>query len=313
MRGRVIAAVILSASLWGTPAAFATFHPGEIIVSTVEGPVNEPNPLAFVGKIRRFGPDGTLIEELFSGDNIGADDLKFSPQGILHGAAGTIVLRFADNGSTLPPLQPASTGYFMHSLAFARSGRLFATSPDGAVLKFDSAGNPAGVSSLGTGVSSWADLGLDQCTLFFLTSPASRIGRFDTCSGTLSSPLQTTVNLDRTLLVLADGTLLASTNQSDMYRIGLDGAVLRHYSTHASAYARDTNPNFVWVMVLGKFAKFDLTGDVITAGPFDVGTGSITGIAIVGADVQSIPAFAPLLQLILSVALAISAVLRLRT
>ncbi|MEA2236267.1 MAG: hypothetical protein QOC81_991 [Thermoanaerobaculia bacterium] len=142
----------------------------------------------------------------------------------------------------------------------------------------------------------------------------NQIGRFDVCHNTMLTPLSAPLgDTGRTLLVLSDGTLLASTFFADMYRVGTDGTILRHYATHAVPFGRDVSPNFVWVSFLGGAAKFDLQNDVIAAGPFDVGTGTISGIAVVGADVQAIPALSPLVLALLALAAAIAALLRLRT
>ena len=313
MRRGLIAALALIVSVWVTPAAFAVFHPGDIIVGGVV--VRDVGVgVQYTGKIRQFAPDGSLIQEFYSGDGYTVD-LKFSPSGILYGAGGNIVFRFANDGSMLTPL--IARPYQMKSLAFARSGDLFATTGDGAVVKFGSDGSQQGVMPLGTDGSAWADLGMDQCTLYFCSS--LHIGRFNLCNNTILPLLPTTLeHSGYTLLVLPDGTLLASTNRREMYHIQQDGTVLRRYSTQAIAYARDISPNFVWVGSGVGFAKFDLQNDVIAAGPFDHGivggiSAGITGIAIVGADVQAIPALSPLLLALLALAVAIAALLRLRT
>jgi len=102
-----------------------------------------------------------------------------------------------------------------------------------------------------------------------------------------------------------------------MYSLGRDGTILRHYDTHARAYARDLSPNFVWVSFGRTFAKFDLQQDIVVSGPYDSGvtgfSAGISGIAIVGDDVAAIPALSPLSLAFLALTVAISAIVRLRT
>jgi hypothetical protein len=307
-----IAALLVSLSSGRT--ALAAFHRGDIIVSTVElVSVDPTNGAVYTGTIRQFAPDGSLVAQLFSTENGIASDLKFSPQGILHGAAGLNVLRFARDGSMLSPLV-APTGDptdGVVSLAFTRAGVLFAPTQYGKVLKFGSDGSFQGVISAQTTDISWTDLSPDQCTLYLLMV---QIGRLDVCGGTSLPPLSTQLgDFGRTLLTLPDGTLLASTNHSDMYRLRPDGSIMRHYATHAVAYGRDLSPNFVWVSLGSQFAKFDLQNDVIAVGPFNTGAGGIVGIAVVDADVAAIPTLFPLLLAFLALAVAVSALLRLRT
>jgi hypothetical protein len=316
MRRLASAVFALIGSFWAFDAMPAVFHSGDIIVST--GTADAPDIVnAVTYSIRQFAPDGTLIQEFYlhdSGvDGIGAADLKFNPQGILYAAAGPVVLRFANDGSVLPPFAGPSTDDPINSLAFARSGDLFATTYRGAVLKFGSDGTYHLVSGQ-TDAPTWADLGIDQCTLYRFRA---EIGRFDVCTNTLQAPLTTELgDSARTLLVLTDGTLLASTAHADMYRIQPDGTVLRHYGTHAVAYARDFSPNFVWVSLGLQFAKFDLQNDVIAAGPFDSGvrgfSAGVVGITIVGADVQTIPTLSPLLLVFLALGVAVCALVKLR-
>jgi hypothetical protein len=301
---------LVVALLWTPAASAATFRPGDIIVAgAVEGDGFFPT---LTGKIREFAPDGTLVQEFYSGVAVPLD-LKFSPSGILHAAGGGSIIRFASDGSLLAPLLGPSPGYFMHSLAFDRSGRLFATTVGGSVLRFGSDGSQQGVISLpGVLDTEWADLGRDQCTHYHIRSPLPQIGRFDVCTNTSLAPLPTTLDdFGLTLLVLSDGTLLVS-GYDGLYRIKEDGTVLRHYGTLAIAYARDTSPNFVWVVTHNKVAKFDLQNDVFATVPFDAGVDNIFGIAVVGADVPTIPALSPLLFMFLGLVLASVAVLRLR-
>ena len=284
MRRGLIAACALSATLCAAPAAVAALHPGDIIVGSMDYTLIDNFPL-FAGKVRVFTPDGSLLQELYSGNGY-TSDLKFSPSGTLYGAAGAVVFRFANDGSMLTPL--SAPPYAMNSLAFTRSGYLFATDGGGAVVKFGSDGSQQGLIRLGTDSSVWADLGMDECTLYFWDS--MQIGRFNLCSNTMMTPLLAQVgDFGRTLLVLSDGSLLVSTSHAIMYRIRQDGTVLRQYATHALAYSRDLSPDFVWVSNSTGFAKFDLQNDAIVAGPFSSGPGDVMGIAVVGADFQTIP------------------------
>jgi len=262
-RGAIaIAALLISLSSGQT--ALAAFHRGDVIVSTEVAGFFDPNGgTPGTGIVRQFAPDGSLVAQLFSQLDGGPSDLKFSPQGVLHGAAGRSILRFAPDGSMLSPLV-APTGDatdLMESLAFTRAGVLFATTQYGTVLKFGSDGSFQGVIAGQSGAPTWADLSIDQCTLYRLRA---QIGRLDVCGGALLTPLPAQLgDFGRTLLVLPDGTLLASTDHADMYRVRPDGSIMRHYATHALAFARDLSPNFVWVSLGAQFAKFDLENDVI--------------------------------------------------
>ncbi|MEA2235967.1 MAG: hypothetical protein QOC81_691 [Thermoanaerobaculia bacterium] len=310
MTRRTIVLVSIVLFLWSAADAIAAFHAGDIIVSSID----IGDPLIFwKSSIRQYGPDGTLIQELYNMDFASPTDLKFSPSGILHVAGGSVVYRFASDGSMLTPLTAPPTR-IMKTLAFDHSGNLFATSGDGYFLKFNSQGSQQGVTSLGTSSSQWADLGNDQCTLYHFTNSIGQIGRFNVCSNTMLTPLQTPLTGSGvTLVALSDGTLLASTVQRGMYRIQQDGTVLRHYATSGIAYARDLSPNFIWINSGPGIAKFDLQNDAIVVGPFDPGTGGISGIVIVGADPQAIPSLSPLFLALLALAVAISAILRLRS
>jgi hypothetical protein len=310
MRRGVIAVLALAASLCFASSAFAVFHAGDMIVGGVV--ITEAgDSLIYAGKIRQFAPDGTLIHEfLYPGDGY-TTDLKFGANGVLYGAGGGIILRLANDGSMLAPLNSSPFG--VNTLAFDQSGNLFGTSGFGYVTKFGPDGVQQRVSSLGLGFSRWSDLGIDQCTLYHFGAPLNQIGRFNVCANTIMTPVQTQLtDSGVTLLVLRDGTLLASTDQFSMYHLKEDGSTLRHYATVGIAYARDLSPNFVWINTNGGFAKFDLQNDTIAAGPFPPGPGGVTGIAIVGADVAAIPAFSPLLLVLLALAVTVSALLRLR-
>lgn len=298
----------MAAMLWVPAASAERFRTGDLIIAFTVG---DGFDVPATGKICEFSPDGLLVQEFYAGGVL-AFDLKFSPSGILHAAGGSQILRFASDGTPLTPLHGPS-GDFMFSLAFDRNGRLFATTLYGRVVRFGADGTLLGGTSL-SGVldTKWADLGADQCTLYHLRNPLPQIGRFDVCTNTSSAPLATTLgDSGRTLLVLADGTLLVSGYAGEMYRVRQDGTVLRHYATHANAYARDSSPNFVWVNTGAKVAKFDLENDVFATVPFDAGVGVVSGITVVGADVPTIPALSPLVLTLAGLILAVSAVARL--
>ena len=310
MKRGAIAIVALLVSLLSEQAALAAFHRGDIIVSTVILNFVGPNGSSYTGTIRQFAPAGSLISQFYSQENGGASDLKFSPSGVLHGAAGTAVLRFANDGSMLSPLVAPSTSYLITSLAFTRSGVLFATTQGGEVVKFAGDGSSLGLISGQSQAPTWADLSIDQCTLYGLTV---QIRRLDVCGGTLLVPLTPPLgDFGRTLLVLPDRTLLASTSHADMYRVRSDGSILRHYATHAVAFSRDLSPNFVWVAVGARFAKFDLENDVIASGPFNTDAEGIIGITVVDADAQSIPEFSPVVLMLLVLVVVAFALSRLR-
>jgi hypothetical protein len=307
---------ILVGSLTLSPAAMAAFRPGDIIVGGSIGPPSFPG--IETGKLRQFAADGTFIQEFYSvpGTTI---DLKFSPSGVLHTsntAGGFTIARFANDASQLPSLTAPTTSSF-HSLAFARSGDLFAATREGVVVKFDN--GPPQLMSLEpvSFLSDWVDLAPDQCTLYYLRDSALPIGRFDVCTHTMLSPLNALMFTPlRTILILADGTMLGSSYLGTMYRIKQDGTLLRQYNTVAIAYGRDSDPRFVWIavpgVVLNAVAKFDLQNDLVAAGPFETGL-SVTGIAIVGADApSSIPALSPVLLALLALCVSVSALLRMR-
>lgn len=157
----------------------------------------------------------------------------------------------------------------------------------------------------------WVDLGRDDCTLYYFNF--QHIGRFNVCTQTALPALPNTLpDVGYTLLVLYDGTLLVNTELGHMLLLRPDGTVLRNYTTIARAYARDTNPNFVWVVFsTGKVGRFDLTNDVIAPGSFDPGI-SPSGIVVVGADAQAIPVLSPLLLMLFGLSVAFAALVRIR-
>jgi hypothetical protein len=313
----VKAIVVLALALFvaASPVAVAGFRPGDIIVAGYIPPAGG-YPGTETGKLRQFASDGTFVQEFYSREGT-TIDVKFSPAGVLHTAGAYAVARFANDTSQLPSFT-APSPYASHSLAFARSGDLFATTREGVVVKF--ANGPPELMSLEPVpfTSDWADLGPDQCTLYYLRDYALPIGRFDVCTHAMLSPLPTVINASgiTTLLVLADNTLLVSAFGGGIYRIRQDGTVLRHYTTFAIAYGRDADPRFVWVALPGvvhsAVAKLDLQNDVFAAGPFEAGI-DVTGIAIVGADApSSIPALSPVLLALLALCVSVSALLRMR-
>jgi hypothetical protein len=311
MRHRVVAALTLAASLWAAQS-FAAFHTGDIIVGGVIT-TQIGDSIEFTGKLRQFAPNGSLIQEFYSG-NGATGDLAFNSAGVLYGAGGSIVFRFANDGSMLSPL--IAFPYSVGCLDFDKFGNLFATSGEGYVVKFGSGGGLQSVTTLApNNIISWADLGPDRCTLFYRSGFATQIARFDVCTNTVLAPLQTQLtDSSFTLLALPDGTLLTSTSHGDIYLIAQNGTTLRHYGINGIAYARDLSPNFVWISTGIGFAKLDLQSGALVAGPFSPGPGGVTGIVVVGADADaaSIPTLSPLLLALLALAVAVSALLRLR-
>jgi hypothetical protein len=311
MRCRVAASLALLASLWAVQA-FAVFHTGDIIVGGVIT-TEIGDSIEFTGKLRQFAPDGSLIREFYSG-NGATGDLAFNSAGVLYGAGGSIVFRFANDGSMLSSL--IAFPYSVGCLDFDKFGNLFATSGEGYVVRFGSGGGLQSVTTLApNNIISWADLGPDRCTLFYRSGFANQIGRFDVCTNTALAPLQTPLtDTCFTLLALSDGTFFASTIHREMYLISHDGTMIRHYGINGIAYARDLSPNFVWISTGIGFAKLDLQSGALVAGPFSPGPGGVTGIVVVGADADaaSIPALSPRLLVLLALAVTVSALLRLR-
>ena len=124
----ILRTFLLASMLWTLAASGASFQSGNIVVSGYVPGDGFSQPA--VGKIREFAPRGALVQEL-SGISF---DIKFGPSGILYGASGDEIIRFANDGSAIAPLGPVP-GYFMLSMAFDNSGKLFATTASGNVVR----------------------------------------------------------------------------------------------------------------------------------------------------------------------------------
>ena len=145
------------------------------------------------GKIKRFAPDGTLLQTLDTQTNCGEDlGMAFDSSGNLYATAafggcstGTVT-KFDVNGNRIGPF---GSGYSAstESITLDAAQNVFVGQPDGTrrIRKFDPTGAFLTEYTVAVGPrgTDWIDMSSDQCTIFY-TSEGTSIRRFNTCTTT---------------------------------------------------------------------------------------------------------------------------------
>ena len=221
----VVAGITFFASkpyLQSTQASGIAFQTGDIFAGVGNG------------RIKHFGPDGTLLDTLDTGAGSTEDTgMAFDASGNLYATVfeANNLYKFDNRGNRIGTF---GGGYNRdpESIVFDKSGNAYVGQADGSgqVLKFDSTGTLIGTYSpqredRGT---DWVDLAADQCTLSY-TSEGSSIKRFNVCTQTqlpdFASGLSAPCYGHR---IRPNGEeLVACTSQ--VYRLNSSGGVVQTY------------------------------------------------------------------------------------
>ncbi len=246
------------------------------------------------GQIKRFTPDGTLMQTLQTGADGQDAGMTFDRDGNLYLAhfEANQVYRFGPDGALLGPF---GRGFDSHpeSLVFDAAHNLYVGQADGSrqVLKFDLQGNLLSTIELpteGRG-SDWIDLAQDQRTLFY-TSEGASIKRFDlvdhrSLADFNQAPLPGSIAY--ALRVLPDGGVLVADTEL-LVRLDREGKQVQTYDAPDEddwfAVNLDPDGKTFWSGNLGtgRVFRFDLgRGDQVAS--WDAGAqGALGGLAVYG-------------------------------
>ena len=199
------------------------------------------------------------------------------------------------------------------SLSFAANGDLLAGA-DRVIKRFGPTGNLISTYSPTDLVVS-LDLAGDQCTAYFV---GPGIKKANICLGTSESDiLPPTVNDFR--LLAGGGFVLSRPDGIEIYNAA--AVLIRKIPATAGVVALDADGSSVWLAQQGGLLlKFDMATGNRSVGPIPTGLVRITGLAVYGepraafvnGPLIAIPALSPRMLLMLCVALAALAMLRLR-
>ena len=260
----------------------STFARGEVFAATGNG------------EIKRFTPDGALLQTLESGAGGQNAGMTFDKQGNLYLAhfEADQVYRFAPDGALLGTF---GRGFNAHpeSLVFDAAQNLYVGQADGSrqVLEFDSQGNLVATISLpteGRG-SDWIDLAADQKTLFY-TSEGAAVKRYDlenqrSLADFNQAPLPGSVAY--ALRVLPDGGVLVA-DMDLLVRLDRDGKQVQTYDADGEdnwfAVNLDPDGKTFWSGNLGtgRVYRFEMnSGRQVST--WDAGAvGALGGLAVYG-------------------------------
>jgi sugar lactone lactonase YvrE len=249
------------------------------------------------GVVKHFSPDGTLLDTLSYGTGTYDAGMAFDTSGNLYvtGFDSQNVYKFDPLGNLIGPF---GSGYNTdpESILFDAAGNVYVGEADGshAILKFSSAGEPAG-SFLATTQdrgTDWIDLAADQCTIHY-TSEGSEILRYNVCTNTELTPfvtgLQGPCYAHR---IRPNGEeLVACTTQ--VYHLDSTGAIIQTYSFAGTLFALNLDPdgNTFWTADLagGTVYHVDIaSGTLIKSFNAGINT-ALGGLAIRGEIVAAMP------------------------
>lgn len=252
--------------------------PGDVFVSVSDG------------KVMEFKPDGTPVRTLDTGLGGFTTGLDFSGGKLyVTGFSGNTVTAFAADGTNLGTF---GSGYDSapESIAFDGAGNAYVGQADGThqLLKFDSAGNPAGsfspaVEDRGT---DWIELGPDDCTIYY-TSEGTSVKRFDACANAQLPDLATGLpGPGFALKLLPTGGVLVA-DSGLVVRLDASGNVVQTYDTQADdswfALALDPNGTSFWAADPNNsdLVEFNISTGAVERS-FNTGTASATvfGLAV---------------------------------
>lgn len=256
------------------------------------------------GRVKRFRPDGTLVQVL---DTLDATPGNRNTTGLLVDPLGNLyVTLFTQNQSSYPggvykfdptgtPLGSFGAAYNAHpeSIVLDGVGNVFVGEADGLhrLLKFSPKGQLLGSFSPATqnrGLD-WIDLAADQRTLYY-TSEGSSVLRYDIQSRVQLTPFNRTPlpgTAAYALRILPTGGVLVADTEH-IVRLDSDGYIVQQYDAPGEsnwfAVNLDPDGSTFWSggYSSGKIYRFDIATGVIlaswSASPYTV----LAGLSVVG-------------------------------
>ena len=291
------------------PARAQQFELGDVIVS---GSIPAGGTQQFRTQVLWYGRDGQLKKVLVDSEAFSSRGLGFSPGGILHTISGGGLVTISPSGTIARLL----VNGFYASFAFAADATFLAGYDGGVLNRFSPSGSLVRRYAVSSDVAT-LDLASDQCTVYYL---GPGVKRFDVCQGTQLPDFLPVDGVDFRLL--AGGGLAISRPVTDGVEIyNSSGTVLRRIPAFAGKLALDVGGTSLWLaMQGGSLVKFDIATGNQLLGPIQTGLPRINGLAVYGepraalvnGPLTAIPALSPSMLLMLGVALAVLAMLRLR-
>ena len=284
------------------------FEIGDVIVSG-ENPAGGTQEVD--SKILRYDRNGQFRATLAEVTPLGSfGRLAFSPAGVLHVTTAQRIKTVSAAGIVAVTVYGSNSGF---SLSFAANGDLF-LGADGSIKRLGPAGNLIGAYSIVDPAFS-LDLAGDQCTVYF---SGSAIRKLNACLGTPESDVLPSTVLDFRLLP-GGGFVLSRPDGIEIDNAA--GNQLRKIPALSGAVALDADGSSIWFAQQGGLLlKFDIATGNRLLGPIPTGLSRIRGLAVYGepraafvnGPLTAIPAISPRMLLMLGVALAVLAMLRLR-
>lgn len=246
------------------------------------------------GKIKRFLPDGTLLQTLETqSGSLFQTGMCFDPTGNLYATnfdSGTMS-KLDNTGKLIKHPWAGPFGVKPESCVLDSAGNIYTGEVDGAqrIRKWTPDGASLATFAAATtdrGLD-WIDLAADQCTMFY-TSEGSTVKRYDVCANKQLPDFATGLERPCFALRLRPNGELLLTCRALVYRFSPEGQILKTY---------DPGDDFLFAMNLdadgqtfwtggynsGNVYRLNIeTGDEV--GQFNVGLSgsSLAGIAVLG-------------------------------
>ena len=251
------------------------------------------------GQIKRFSPDGTLLQTLdTTSGSLSTAGMCFDSLGNLYSTnfSSQNMTKFDNDGVIIA--HPWATGFGdqPESCVVDGVGNIYTGEVDGAQLmrKFDSTGGAPLVTfapTTGDRGIDWIDLAGDQCTMYY-TSEGSLVKRFDVCTDTQLPDFTSGLNRPCfALRIRSNGEVMVAC-RSEVVRLNATGGIIQiypatNYPNASNLFALNLDPDnsTFWTGDLqnGNIFRIDIeTGSLVTtfnAGIVGVGLG---GLAIFG-------------------------------
>lgn len=249
------------------------------------------------GKIKRFLPNGTLLQTLES--NSGSEyqtGMCFDTVGNMYATnfdSGTMS-KFDNTGKLLKHPWAGPFSDYPESCVLDSAGNIFTGEVDGVerIRKWSPAGElldtySAAVTDRGI---DWIDLAADQCTMFY-TSEGSTVKRYDVCADKQLADFATGLPRPCFALRLRPNGELLVTCRSKVFRFSPQGDILKEYDPgpgDGNLFAMNLDPDGTTFWTGGYSSGFIYRMNIETGqqvGKFNVdlsGGSSLAGIAVLG-------------------------------